>query len=95
MRFTNSLNISEDDSAAVKAQRLRNRRLLAEGKATEKEKISIYAVKEEGAEPSELEGPVMDGWEILEFGPDGVSFSLNFTNPIYVSSGDEPDLLLV
>ena len=37
----------------------------------------------------------MDGWEILEIGPDGVSFSLNFTNPIYVSSGDEPDLLLV
>lgn len=57
--------------------------------------ISIYAVKEEGAYESELGEPIMDGWEILEFGPDGVSFKLNFTNPIYVSSGDEPDLLLV
>lgn len=37
----------------------------------------------------------MGEWEIQEFGPDGLAFTLNFTNPIYVSTGDESDLLLI
>ena len=37
----------------------------------------------------------MDGWELISFGPDGIELSVNFTNPIYVSTDDEPDLLLI
>jgi hypothetical protein len=37
----------------------------------------------------------MDGWDLLSFGPGGIQFRLNFTNPIEVSGGEEPDLLLV
>ena len=38
---------------------------------------------------------IMDGWELISFGPDGIELSVNFTNPIYVSTDDEPDLLLI
>ena len=37
----------------------------------------------------------MNGWEILSIGPEGFEISLDFTNPIQISSGDEPDLLLI
>ncbi len=37
----------------------------------------------------------MDEWELTSFGPDGIKLSVNFTNPIYVSTDDEPDLLLI
>ena len=37
----------------------------------------------------------MDGWELLSLGPEGFEIRLNFTNPIMISSGDDPDLLLI
>ena len=55
----------------------------------------MFAVKEEGGDDADLGEPIMDGWDLLSFGPDGIDFRLNFTNPIYISTGDEPDLLLI
>ena len=37
----------------------------------------------------------MDGWDLVSFGPDGIDLRLNFTNSIYISTGEEPDLLLI
>ena len=37
----------------------------------------------------------MDGWELLEMGADGFEIKLNFNKPVRLSSGDEPDLLLI
>ena len=37
----------------------------------------------------------MDGWELLSLGSEGFEIRLNFTDPIQISSGDEPDLLLI
>lgn len=68
---------------------------MAEGKSPEKEQIAMYAVKEEGADEDELGEPIMNGWEITSIGPNGITFDLNFTDPIYVSSGEETDLMLV
>lgn len=89
------MNVSDADAENLKTQRLRNRRLEAEGKTPEKEKVTMFAVKEEGTDESELGEPIMGGWEIKSFGADGIEFDLNFTNPIYVSTGEEADLLLV
>ena len=57
----------------------------------------MYAVKEEGVDEDseELGKPIMNGWEITSIGPNGITFDLNFTNPIYVSSGEKTDLMLV
>ena len=37
----------------------------------------------------------MDGWDLVSIGPDGIEFTLNFTNPVAISAGEEPDLLLI
>ena len=37
----------------------------------------------------------MDGWELLYIGSDGFEIQLNFTSPLQISSGEEPDLLLI
>ena len=37
----------------------------------------------------------MEGWDLTSFNPDGIDFTVNFTNPIYISTGEEPDLLLI
>ena len=37
----------------------------------------------------------MDGWDLISLNPDGIDFRLNFTNPIAISTGDEPDLILI
>ena len=37
----------------------------------------------------------MDNWELLSLDSDGFELQLNFTNPLQISSGEEPDLLLI
>lgn len=32
----------------------------------------------------------MGGWDLVSFDSDGIEISLNFTDPISVSVGDEP-----
>ena len=37
----------------------------------------------------------MDGWELKWLDGNGFELQLNFTNPLLISSDDEPDLLLI
>ena len=37
----------------------------------------------------------MDGWELMSLSADGFDLMMNFTDPLRISSGDEPDLLLI
>ena len=37
----------------------------------------------------------MDGWDLLSLDSNGFELQLNFTNPLYISSADIPDLLLI
>ena len=37
----------------------------------------------------------MDGWELLSIGPEGFELRMNFTNPVAISTSDQPDLLLI
>ena len=37
----------------------------------------------------------MDAWELLSIDSNGFELQLNFTNPLQVSAGEEPDLLLI
>ena len=56
----------------------------------------MYATKKEVDDEEFAKGePIMDGWDLVSFGPDGIDLRLNFTNPIYISTGEEPDLLLI
>lgn len=71
-----------------------NRRLLAEGKAPLDSLIQVFAVKEQDNE-DDVGSPLMKGWELISLDGDGFELQLNFTNPLFVSSGDEPDLLLI
>ncbi len=72
-----------------------NRRLQAEGRPVTAENITIFAVKEGFSDDDDPGSPVMGGWDLVSFGSDGIEISLNFTDPITVSVGDEPELLLV
>ena len=49
----------------------------------------------ETIDSAEMGRPIMEGWDLLSFGPDGIEFGLNFTDPLEVSAGEEPDLLLI
>ena len=42
-----------------------------------------------------LSEPIMEGWEILSIGPDGFEIQIKFTNPIAISTDEEPDLLFI
>ena len=58
----------------------------------------MFAVKEgdsEEDEPTVIGDPIMDNWELISINSDGFELKLNFTNPLQVSAGEEPDLLLV
>ena len=37
----------------------------------------------------------MKGWELISLDGDGFELQLNFTDPLFISSGAEPDLLLI
>ena len=37
----------------------------------------------------------MEGWELLSIGPEGFEIQFKFTNPVTISTDDEPDLLLI
>ena len=55
-------------------------------------------MKEEVPDEDDISGsaePIMDGWELISLDKDGFELKLNFTNPIKISGGEEPDLLLI
>ena len=59
--------------------------------------ISVYVLRgspDDEDDEKQFE-PNMDGWEVLLIDSSTIDIELNFTNPLYVSSGDKPDLLLV
>ena len=37
----------------------------------------------------------MDGWDLLSLDAYGFELQLNFTNPLFISADDVPDLLLI
>ena len=58
----------------------------------------MYAVKDYIPDEDEIADvglPIMDGWTLVSLTADGFDLDLNFTDPLRVSSGDEPDLLLI
>ena len=73
------------------------RRRLARGRGGGGNKaVTVFAVKEDGTDEDELrEEPIMDEWNLDSIGPDGIEFTLNFTNRVETSAGEEPDLLLI
>ena len=96
MGFTADVKVPDGTDELIKEQTLRNRRLLADGQPPDQSLISVFAVKEgEGEEEDELSDPIMDGWELISIGPEGFEIRMNFTNPVAISSSDEPDLLLI
>ena len=95
MGFTADVKVPDGTDDLIKEQTEKNRRLLADGLPPDQSLISVFAVKEEEGEEDELSDPIMDGWELLSIGPEGFEIRLNFTNPVAISSSDEPDLLLI
>ena len=37
----------------------------------------------------------MDGWELISLSAEGFDLTVNFTDPLRISAGEEPDLLLI
>lgn len=90
--FTVSLDVEEvvyDD--VDEKDKTPERRMLEE---SHKNLISVFAVKEEGDE-ADSSNAIMDGWDLKKIGPDGIEINLKFNDPINISTGDEPDLLLI
>ena len=60
--------------------------------------IQVFAVKEgdeEDDDPTIIGGPIMDNWELKSLDAEGFELQLNFTNPLQISAGEDPDLLLI
>ena len=58
----------------------------------------MFAVKEQVPDDDEIAEPglpIMDGWELMSLTGDGFELKLNFSEPLRISGGDVPDLLLV
>ena len=37
----------------------------------------------------------MDGWELISLSAEGFDLTVNFTDPLRISAGEEPDLLFI
>ena len=94
MGFTSDVKVPDGTGDLIKEQTEKNRRRLADGLPPDQSLIEVFAVKEEDGE-EELSEPIMDGWELISIGPEGFEIRMNFTNPVAISSSDEPDLLLI
>ena len=58
----------------------------------------MYAVKDYIPDEDEITDsalPIMDGWELISLTGEGFDLKMNFTDPLRVSAGEEPDLLLI
>ena len=98
MGFTQPIQVPKGAEDLIKAQTEEGRRRLANGQAPGKALIQVFAVKEEVPDEDDISGsaePIMDGWELISLDKDGFELKLNFTNPIKISGGEEPDLLLI
>ena len=49
----------------------------------------------ESDEDEQVQEPIMNDWELISLNKDGVDFRFNFSQPLTISTGDEPDLILV
>ena len=98
MRFTAPVNIPSGTREKIDETNKVNRRRLADGQAPLDSLIQVFAVKEgedDEDDPTIIGGPIMDNWELLSLDSDGFELQLNFTNPLQISAGEEPDLLLI
>jgi len=55
--------------------------------------LDIRTVKDELSEPTE--GGTKSDWELVSFDEYSIGVKINFANPLLVSTGVEPDLLLM
>ena len=85
MRFTSQVDVPEGTAENIQEQNLRNRRRLADGLPPEASLIEVFAVKEDPDEEEDQSIPLMDGWELVSFGPEGIEVRLNFVNPVLMS----------
>jgi len=74
---------------------LENKRRLSEGLPAEKSLVEVFAVRAANADEEEVREPIMKGWELISLSKDGIDFKFEFNKPLLVSTGDEPDLILV
>ena len=98
MRFTAPIVVPDGASEKINEQNKENRRRLANGEPPIDNLIQVFAVKEgeeDEDDPTLLSGPMMDNWELISLDSEGFELKLNFTNPLQISAGEEPDLLLI
>ena len=99
MGFTQPLKIPFGAETLIKKQTEENRRRLEYGVAPEKSIVQVFAVNGYIEDEDDLANagllPIMDGWELISLSADGFDLSVNFTDPLRISAGDEPDLLLI
>ena len=72
-----------------------NSRRLAEGSETAQNPIQVFAVKEVVDDAYEMNEAIIAGWDLVSLDSEGFELQLNFTSPLQVSAGEEPDLLLI
>ena len=93
MIFTSTLIFPENIHDIIKTQNEENKVRANQGKEPLNSLMQVQAVKQYGFE--ELLNPLMDGWELTSFDGDGFKLQLDFTNPLFISTDDEPDILLI
>ena len=57
--------------------------------------FAVTGKRAQADEDAESVEPIMDRWELISLRADGVTLKVHFVNPVRVSAGEHPDLLLV
>ena len=59
-------------------------------------RVEIFAITgEEGSELAQLPEGILKDWELVSFNSEGIEFNFTFGNPVSLSQGDTPELLLM
>jgi len=90
MRFTAQINFPDDILQRVATNS--NRRLAANETSS---RIDILGVRRTDFNETGALGSLINNWELRTLNARDLIIYINFTDPLTVSQGDEPDLLLV
>jgi len=98
LSFTQSLNIPSDLEKAIKQAQEQDLSNSLAGEIAYNATlyaIQVFAVSLQDLDDDEMVEPIMKRWELVSLRRDGVTIKVHFYEPLRVSTGENPDQLLV
>ena len=96
--FTEPVKFSDNAIKGIKDRVNEARRQLKQGNSPTSTPVQIFAIGDQDAELDEDEknlATIMDDFDLVSLDGDGLDIKLSFPEPLAVSSGNKPDLILL